>query len=259
MTCCRFFALSLLATLSLFVAAPSSHAQGQLAKATNSAAADNWAQALAPATHHIIKFDVSGAGTSSGQGTLPFGILDDGAILGEYIDSSGVNHGFLRSPGGTITTFDAPGASTGSGQGTFPSGINSALTIVGYYPDASGVYHGFLRSSNGIFTTLDDPEAGTGSGQGTVAVDINTSGETAGNYTDSNGVSHASYALWEAHILPSMSQERGAHLRPEKPALPIRERSPETTLTQAVWTTRSCALPVAHSAHSTRRAVLRLS
>ena len=190
MTRSRTFALSLFATLSFVIVASSLPAHGQIANATNDAAADGSEQPHVPATRTIVKFNVPGAGTSSGQGTLPFGILDDGAILGEYIDSNGVYHGFLRSPAGTITTFDAPGAGTGSGQGTFPFGINSALTIVGYYPDASGVNHGFLRSSSGIFTTLDDPGAGTGSGQGTVTVDINTSGQIAGNYTDSNGVLH---------------------------------------------------------------------
>src|ERR1022692_1384289 len=134
-------------------------------------------QAQLPATHKIIKVNVPGAGTSSGQGTVPFGILDEGSILGWYIDSSNVHHGFLRSPAGAITTFDAPGAGTGSGQGTFPQGINSALVIVGTYVDTSGVYHGFLRSSGGTFKTLHAPGAGTGSGQGTEAGDINTKGE----------------------------------------------------------------------------------
>src|SRR5579863_2680413 len=102
----RFFVFSVFASL-LFVIAASSFTQAQT-----------------PA-HHIVKFDVTGAGTGAGQGTSPFLILDDGTILGEYVDSNGVYHGFLRSPAGVITTFDAPGAGTGSGQGTIPAQANS--------------------------------------------------------------------------------------------------------------------------------------
>jgi hypothetical protein len=172
MTRSRFFSLSLLATLAFVIAAVSFPAHAQ----------------PVPSTHPIIKFNVSGAGTGAGQGTIPFGIVADGSILGEYIDASGVYHGFLRSPSGAITTFDAPGA--GPGQSTFPSGINSALTIVGSYSDSSSVSHGFLRSPGGSFVTIDAPGAGTGAGQGTGAYDINTKGEIAGSYYDSEGTAH---------------------------------------------------------------------
>ena len=37
-----------------------------------------------------------------------------------------MNHGFLRTPEGSITTFDAPGAGTGPFQGTIAFGMNSA-------------------------------------------------------------------------------------------------------------------------------------
>jgi hypothetical protein len=45
----------------------------------------------------IITFDVSGAGTGSGQGTIPIFNSPANAITGYYIDASGVNHGFLRT------------------------------------------------------------------------------------------------------------------------------------------------------------------
>ena len=51
-------------------------------------------------------------------------IGDLGAIAGNYIDSSGVNHGFVRGRFGDITTFNVSDAGTGSGQGTIPEGID---------------------------------------------------------------------------------------------------------------------------------------
>ena len=58
----------------------------------------------------FVTFDVPGAGTGSGQGTFAGTINPAGVVAGAYSDASGVNHGFLRSPDGVITTFDAPGA-----------------------------------------------------------------------------------------------------------------------------------------------------
>ncbi len=167
MTRSRIFVFSVVATLLFLMAASSFPAQAQ-----------------APA-HKLVKFNAPGAGTSAGQGTVGAGILADGSILGSYIDSSFVSHGYLRSPAGAFTNVDPPGS-----QGTFVTGINSALAIVGYSVDTSGVYHGFLRAPGGTFTTLDDPGAGTGSGQGTLAGNINTTGEITGAYIDSNGTYH---------------------------------------------------------------------
>jgi hypothetical protein len=43
-------------------------------------------------------FDVPGAGTGAGQGTVPLCNNPVDAITGYYIDTSDVFHGFLRSP-----------------------------------------------------------------------------------------------------------------------------------------------------------------
>jgi hypothetical protein len=91
--------------------------------------------------------DVPGAGSGNGQGTLPENINREGAITGQYLDASGVNHGFLRTKHGAITTFDVPGAGTGAGQGTIAFCDNPADAITGYYIDASGANHGFLRTA----------------------------------------------------------------------------------------------------------------
>ena len=97
----------------------------------------------------ITTFDAPGAGTGPGQGTRTEAaacINPAGAIVGFYTDASDVLHGYVRVPGGTITTFDAPGAGTGPGQGTLPASNNPAGTITGSYIDATDVNHGFLRT-----------------------------------------------------------------------------------------------------------------
>ena len=147
----------------------------------------------------IITFDAPGAGTSAGQGTAgyfgPFSIGVDaisprGAVAGAYADASGVVHGFLRTPAGTITTFDAPGAGTGAGQGTVPQSITAGDAITGFYLNAGNVFHGFIRARKGTITAFDIPGAGTGSGQGTFAQNINSARTITGSYTDASNVSH---------------------------------------------------------------------
>jgi hypothetical protein len=72
-------------------------------------------------------------------------------------DTSGVFHGFLRSPDGTITTFDAPGAGTAAGQDTFVTftdGINPVGAIALGFADASGMFHAAVRAPDGTFAAL---------------------------------------------------------------------------------------------------------
>jgi len=135
----------------------------------------------------IIPFDAPGAGTGSGQGTIPWGIVEGGWAQVDYVDSSGVYHGFLRSPRGHFTTFDAPGAGTGSGQGTIPWGMNQELEIVGGYFDSNNASHGFLRSPHGKFITFECPGAGAG---GTEADAVNQAGLISAMYLDSNSAWH---------------------------------------------------------------------
>jgi hypothetical protein len=46
----------------------------------------------------IDTFDVPGAGTSPGQGTIPYAINPAGTIMGYYVDPNDAYHGFLRDP-----------------------------------------------------------------------------------------------------------------------------------------------------------------
>jgi hypothetical protein len=139
----------------------------------------------------ITSFDAPGAGTdcSSGQGTFPSALLPMGAIEGNYVDASGVNHGFLGTPG-AFATFDVSVAGTGAGQGTLPTNNNTSGTIVGFYVDASFANHGFLRSNQGALTTFDAPGGGTGSFQGTLPLSNNPLGAVTGYVQDASNVYH---------------------------------------------------------------------
>ncbi len=91
-------------------------------------------------------FDAPGAGTGSYQGTgcpsdCPVGLNDLGAIMGTYVDTNYVFHGYLRSAEGKFVTIDPPGS-----VGTLPYSINDLTSITGYYIDANNVFHSFLTS-----------------------------------------------------------------------------------------------------------------
>jgi hypothetical protein len=133
----------------------------------------------------ITTFDVPGAGTAPGQGTVSSGINDSGVIAGVYGDASGVNHGFLRTSDGTITTFDVSGAA-----GTVVENISGAGEIVGVYVDTRRVNHGFVRAPDGTITTFDVSGAGSGAGEGTTPWSNDDAGDITGHYVDANSVYH---------------------------------------------------------------------
>src|SRR5438552_15944108 len=63
------------------------------------------ATAPAAAGATFTTFDVNGA-----SATYALGINAGGEVTGDYKDSSGKDHGFVRAADGTITTFDPPGS-----------------------------------------------------------------------------------------------------------------------------------------------------
>ncbi len=133
----------------------------------------------------ITTFDVPNAGTGFLQGTFPCigtGLNDFGVVVGSYVDADSVNHGFLRSRDGVISTFDAP-----SSAGTFPGSINLKGEVTGIYVGAlDGVDHGFVRTPDGRFTSFDAPGAGTGQFQGTQPSTINALGTVVGYTVDAD-------------------------------------------------------------------------
>ena len=65
-------------------------------------------------------FDVPGA--AAPLGTVGIGINDHGDVVGDYVDSAGNRHGFVRSKG-DYTTLDVPDAVL-----TVAEGINNRRT-----------------------------------------------------------------------------------------------------------------------------------
>ena len=129
------------------------------------------------AAYGFTQIDVPGA-TSTGAS----GINDAGQIVGSFVDSAGITHGFLDT-GGSFTQLDVPGATL-----TQPFGINAAALISGYFFNGpitnSTVTHGFLYTS-GSFTQLDVPATA----DTTMAIGINDAGQISG-YFFSAGITH---------------------------------------------------------------------
>jgi hypothetical protein len=141
---------------------------------------------------NITKIDAPGADHTAGSfnGTFCVGVIPTGEVEGVFVDSSGVLHGFTRSPQGKYTTYNVPAAGTGPGQGTLPESNDDLGDVAGNYFDANGVSHGFVRNLHGSLTTFDAPGGGTGAGQGTVPSDNNDTGLVTGVLIDSNNVDH---------------------------------------------------------------------
>lgn len=96
----------------------------------------------------FITVDVPGA-----LGTVAADIDDAGDIVGFYVDSAGVHHGFI-DVNGTINAVDVPGST-----GTLVYGVSPLFNnIVGWYTDSKGMQHGFMLSQ-GQFSTIDVPGA----------------------------------------------------------------------------------------------------
>jgi probable HAF family extracellular repeat protein len=105
-------------------------------------------------------------------GAQATGINNTQQICGFYIDSNGVNHGFLLNFG-LLETLDAPGSIF-----TQALGLNNKGQVVGQYVDAGSNTHGFVWSSASGFTTIDAPQ-GVGS---TLVNGINDDGILVGFY-----------------------------------------------------------------------------
>jgi|CZKL01.1.fsa_nt_gi hypothetical protein len=141
----------------------------------------------------ITTFEVPGAGTGPGQGTVFGDINPSGTVAGYYMDAASVSHGFLRSPDGRFTKFDVPDAGKAGGQGTFPqffSCLDPDGTVTGFYVDRNNAYHSFVRHPEGRFTTFEAPNAAMDAGLGTISYSMNPAGETVGPYFDASGVAH---------------------------------------------------------------------
>jgi hypothetical protein len=117
------------------------------------------------------------AGTGNAQAT---GVNNSGVVCGFYVDSVGVNHGFLLT-NGVLTTLNYPNSTS-----TMALGLNNENQVVGTFADALGNGHGFLYNSQyGIYQQIDDPLAVPPSG--TTVNGINNAGDIVGFYVDDIG------------------------------------------------------------------------
>src|SRR2546426_7776683 len=109
--------------------------------------------------------------------TQALSINPRGDIVGSYVDSGNVEHGFLLR-NGAFTSFDYPTAVWTEGWGISPSG-----DIVGQYGLPDKTIHGF-RLRKGTFTAIDVPNQ-----PNTMPAKINADGTIVGCYhvNNSNG------------------------------------------------------------------------
>lgn len=130
-----------------------------------------------------LTFKFTTVAVKGAENTAIYGTDNAGDLVGMYVDSSGVTHGFLlRAKLRKLETLDDP-----KGTSTLCQGINSAGWIVGGYTNSAGNSQAFLyRPKSKEFHDLTPP----GSTQGSYAVNINDNGWVAGFYTDSAGVYH---------------------------------------------------------------------
>ena len=100
--------------------------------------------------------------------TEPTSISPDGQIVGLYVSSDGLQHGFLLAKG-KFQSIDFPGSTQ-----TAARWINPRGQIVGEYTDTGRRQHGYLLSG-GRFTSFDYPGA-----ESTVAFGIGATGDIVG-------------------------------------------------------------------------------
>jgi hypothetical protein len=81
-------------------------------------------------------------------------VNDSGEIVGIYVDSSGVTHGYKQS-GGKFTALNVPFAGA---EGTWTEGLNNSGEIVGGWEDSDGNGHG-LTLIGGTYASFDYPGA----------------------------------------------------------------------------------------------------
>jgi len=123
-----------------------------------------WAQSPPPAAAYTIRT----IDPPDSIETFATGINARGDIVGQFVDGSGLTHGYLLSKG-SFHVVDVPGALE-----TRARGINSRGEIVGSYSGG----HGFLLSGRN-FRTFDFP-----GGVDTFPRAINDAGGIVGNYSE---------------------------------------------------------------------------
>ena len=117
--------------------------------------------------------------------TDTYGVNASGAIAGDYVDSSSVQHGMILK-GTKLTTFDDKNCTASPGATAIAMyGINSAGTAVGWCTLTSSGYPVGLIYAKEKLTEFSVPNAIE-----TEATGINDKGDIVGLFLDSAGAEH---------------------------------------------------------------------
>jgi hypothetical protein len=136
-------------------------------------------------------------------------------VVGYYIDSAGILHGYYRDHNGTLHFPIDPSGSVG----TVLFGLNEWNWVVGRYVDSSGVTHGlFFVPPNNNFFTFDYPGSTS-----TTLNGISALGFICGRYTDASGIAHGFLA--RVRGIPSGNQA-GTLVTPINPSSPVTPLNP---------------------------------
>jgi hypothetical protein len=156
----------------------------------------------------VTTFAVPGA-----TATLAYQLNKGAEIIGYYVDSSGIIHGYTRDHKGNLTfPIDVAGST-----GTLLLGNNDSNWGVGRYTDASGATHGLFFTTTGNILTFDYPGSTFTSLTG-----INKGGFVSGYYLDAAGIAHGIWA--KLNLNAANKPNTNMTMVPVKPAHP----SPET-------------------------------
>ena len=137
------------------------------------------------ATIEVLEtFDFPGTGNL----TRPQKINDDGAIVGSYLDASGVTRAFLRAPNGS---FSAPIVEPNdAGNSTQGRSINNIRRICGEYLGSDGSFHGYFRQRGSRFVEFDIATA-----LSTIPLGINNANDFVGSVVLSDGTQQGFISL----------------------------------------------------------------
>jgi hypothetical protein len=146
--------------------------------------------------------------------TFAYQLNSSNQIIGYYIDSNGMTHGYTRDSAGVLTyPIDVPGATE-----TLLLGNNDSNWGVGRYTDTLGVTHGLFYVTPDDILTYDYPGATYTSLNG-----INKDGLICGYYGDAAGLSHGFVAV--VNLTGSDKPNTNTRTAPMKPAYALPEVS----------------------------------
>jgi hypothetical protein len=138
----------------------------------------------------LVTFEAPHAVTTFGGFTQALNLW--GSFTGEYQDTNGGVHAYVRHPDGEFTEFTLPGAGTTNGNGTYASSLNLFGVSIGFSSEPNGTADGYVHFPDGRLILANAPVAGQ---QSTYPYAINDLGEFTGYWYDANGAEHGFVAL----------------------------------------------------------------